>query len=168
MRQVETNFLNATLWDYDFYAVDPERGGDRWNGEAFSLLAETDHNSWVVRNADIIARPYPMRSSARPQLLYFDVSSKHAAIILTGTPVAAPTVIYVPRDIQYTNQFEVIATSPLLKWDDDHQLLYWKPDPALATNQIIIYPCGGFHADALPAESRGMLGITTNHMWCLP
>jgi hypothetical protein len=168
LREVETNLLNAALWGYDFYADDPEKGGDHWNGEAFSLLAQTGSDSWAVRNADIIARPYPMRSSAKPRLLYFDARSKHAAIILTGKPVAAPTVIYVPRDIQYTNQFEVIATSPSLKWDDEKQLLYWNPNPVLTDNQIVIFPSGGFHADALPVESRQLLSITTNHMWCLP
>jgi hypothetical protein len=162
LRQIETNLLNAAFWDYDFYAADPEKGGDQWNGEAFSLLAQTGENSWAVRNADIIARPYPMRSSAKPELLYFDVRTKHAAIILSGKPVEAPTVIYVPRDIQYTNRFEVRATSPLLKWDDDKQLLYWKPDSAAATNQIVIYPRGDFHPDVLPARSRALLGATTN------
>jgi hypothetical protein len=162
LRQIETNLLNAALWDYNFYADDPEKGGDQWNGEAFSLLTQTGTNSWAVRNADIIARPYPMRSSARPELLYFDARTKQAAIILSGKPVEAPTVIYVPHDIQYTNQFEVMATSPNLKWDDDKQLLYWKPNSALATNQIIIYPRGDFRPEALPAKSRELLGITTN------
>lgn len=164
LRQVESNFLNTTLWDYDFYADDPEKGGDQWNGEAFSLLTQSGASSWAVRDADIIARPYPMRSSAKPELLYFDLKSKHAAIILSGKPVAAPTIVYVPRDIQYTNQFEVIATSPFLKWDDKKQLLYWKPDPTLATNQVVIYPRGDFHAQALPAESRALLDVTTNHL----
>jgi aryl-phospho-beta-D-glucosidase BglC (GH1 family) len=162
LSQIETNLLNAALWDFDFYAVDPEKGGDHWNGEAFSLLAQTGENSWAVRNADIIARPYPMRSSAKPEMLYFDVRTKHAAIILSGKPVEAPTVIYVPRDIQYTNQFEVLATSPDLKWDEGKQLLYWKLDPALATNQIVIYPHGDFHPESLPAQSRALLGVTTN------
>jgi len=164
MHQIETNLLNATLWDYNFYADDPEKGGDQWNGEAFSLLAQMGENSWTVRNADVIARPYPMRSSAKPELVYFDLRSKHAAIILSGKPVDAPTVIYIPRDIQYTNQFEVIATSPLLKWDDDKQLLYWKPNSTLTTNQIVIYPRGDFHSEALPAESRILLDVTTNHL----
>ena len=162
LQQVETNLLNAALWDYDFYADDPNRGGDQWNGEAFSLLTQTGKNSLAVRNADIIARPYPMRSSARPELLYFDTRTKQAAIILSGKPVEAPTVIYVPRDIQYTNQFEARATSPLLKWDNDKQRLYWKPDPTLPTNQIILFPRGEFRPDALPAESRALLGVTTN------
>jgi aryl-phospho-beta-D-glucosidase BglC (GH1 family) len=168
LRQIEINLLNSALWDYDFYAVDAEKGGDNWNQEAFSVLTQTAKNSWFVRNEDIIARPYPMRSSAKPELLYFDARSKHAAIILAGKPVAAPTVIYVPRNIQYTNQFEVRATSPFLKWDDAKQLLYWKPNAALATNQIVIYPPGKFRADALPAESRRILAITTNRLRNLP
>lgn len=168
LRQIETNLLNATLWDYNFYADDPEKGGDHWNNEAFSLLTRSDENSWAIRNADIIARPYPMRSSAKPQLLYFDVRSKCAAIILAGKPVPAPTVIYVPRDIQYTNQFDVMATSRSLRWDDEKQLLYWNPDPALATNQILIFPPGGFRTNALPTVSRQLLGITTNFTWCSP
>lgn len=164
LREVEKNLLNATLWDYDFYANDSGRGVGQWNGETFSLLTQTGENSWAVRNADIIARPYPMRSSAKPELVYFNLKSKHAAIVLSGKPVAAPTVIYVPRDIQYTNQFEVIATSPVLKWDDEKQLLYWEPNSTLGTNQIVIYPRGDFHAETLPAESRALLELTTNHL----
>jgi aryl-phospho-beta-D-glucosidase BglC (GH1 family) len=163
LRQVEANLLNTTLWDYNFYADDPEKGGDQWNGEAFSLLAQSGKNSWAVRNADIIARPYPMRSSAKPELLYFDLKSKHAAIILSGKPVAAATVIYVPRDIQYTNEFEVMATSSEIQWDKDKELLYWKPNSAFATNQIVIFPSGDFQPESLPAKSRALLGATTNH-----
>jgi phenylpropionate dioxygenase-like ring-hydroxylating dioxygenase large terminal subunit len=105
-----------------------------------------------------------MRGSAHPDLLYFDPRSKHAAIILNGKPVAVPTVIFVPRDIQYPNQFEALATSPALKWDDQKKLLYWKPNPALATNQIILYPPRQFHPDLLPPDSRALLPATPNHL----
>ena len=166
-KQMETSFLNATLWNYDFYATDPENGGDNWNEESLSVLSQTNEGSWKIRNADILARPYPVRSSAKPELLYFDIKSKHAAIVLSGKTVAAPTVIYVPRDIQYTNQFDVFATSPLFRWDDQRELLFWKPDPTLATNQIIICPAGAFDRCSIPKLSKELLPITTNHWTAL-
>lgn len=167
LRQIERNLLDSTLWCYDFYAADPPQG-DNWNHEGFSLLARVNQNSWTIRNADIIARPYPLRSSARPQLLYFDVKSRHAAVILVGKPVEAPTMIYIPRNIQFTNQFEVAATSASLRWDDQEQILYWKPNPLLTTNQVVISPLGQFNAEELPLEARRLMNVTTNHLWCLP
>jgi hypothetical protein len=160
-QQFEANLLNTTLWCYDFYAASPAAGGDGWNNESFSLL-ETNHNGWKIRNSDIIARPYPMRSSAKPEFLSFDAESRQAAIILTGKPVSEPTVIYVPRDIQYPNQFEIHATSSGIRWDDSNQRLYWAPDATLATNQIIICPVKGFLPEKLPPTSRQLLSITTN------
>ena len=57
-RQIETFLLNATLWNYDLYNT--EEGKDNWNFENYSLLGPNRK----PRNMDVIARPYPMRSSA--------------------------------------------------------------------------------------------------------
>ena len=51
------------------------------------------------RNIDTIARPYPLRSSAKPILLFFDLKSSYATLILEGSVVDAPTVIYIPYDL---------------------------------------------------------------------
>src|SRR5215210_8781665 len=121
--QIEAHLLNSTLWNYDLYHT--KEGKDNWNLENFSLLGPNR----VPRNLDVVARPYPMRSSAEPVLLFFDIESKYATIILEGKVVEAPTVIYIPFKIHYAPEFTVWATtSKQIEWDKDNQLLYWYPE----------------------------------------
>ena len=63
--QIETFLLNSTYWNYDLYNT--REGKDNWNLENFSLLGPNR----TPRNLDIVARPYPIRSSAEPNLLFF-------------------------------------------------------------------------------------------------
>jgi Cellulase (glycosyl hydrolase family 5)/Glycoside hydrolase family 5 C-terminal domain len=156
-QQVEANLLNATYWNYDLY--NRKKYNDNWRRENFSLLGPKR----TPRNLDIVARPYPMRSSAKPERVFFDAESKNAAIILAGTVVDAPTVIYVPRSMHYSgNGFEVRATTSAASvvWDEKNQLLYWRPDKTLTENQIIISRSGGFDQKVLPAESLRLLPRT--------
>jgi hypothetical protein len=156
-QQVEANLLNATYWNYDLY--NQEQSKDNWNGENFSLLGP----GRMQRNTDIVARPYPMRSSAEPQRVFFDLESKNAAIVLAGAVTDAPTVIYVPRSLNYAgDDFEVRATTPpsSVVWDEKNQLLYWHPDGTLHENQIIISLVGGFDEKVLPADSRSLIPAT--------
>ena len=49
-----------------------------------------------------------MLSSAEPVLLlFFDIQSEYATIILKGRVVEAPTVTYIPFNIHYTPEFSV-------------------------------------------------------------
>ena len=59
--QIEANLLNATYWNYDLYHT--SEGKDNWNLENYSLLGPNR----TPRNLDVVARPYPMRSSAKPE-----------------------------------------------------------------------------------------------------
>jgi hypothetical protein len=100
-----------------------------------------------------------MRSSAQPRTAFFDIGSKHFALILDGAVVDAPTVVFVPRQLHYPNDFEVRAsTRDVFEWDDRRQLLAWRPDKSRTTNQIVICPAGAFRADALPPVFQGLLG----------
>lgn len=56
-RQIESLLLNSTIWNYDLYNT--KEGKDNWNLENFSLLGP----GRSPRNRDVVARPYPMRSS---------------------------------------------------------------------------------------------------------
>jgi hypothetical protein len=89
---------------------------------------------------DVVTRPYPMRSSAKPYALFFDVDSKYAAIVLSGKIVSdKPTVIFVPFDTHYSPEFTVWATaSNEIKWEKDNQLLYWQPSKDSQYNYLII------------------------------
>ena len=157
-QEIEKHCLNSSLWVYDLYTKSTEQ----WNGEELSLRrgysalkAERGRKrEWRIRNPDIIARPYPMRSSAKPFLLNFDVGSTQAVIMLKGVPVKAPTVIYIPKDIQYPHQFEIHASSKELAWDDQKQLLYWLPDTNETLHEIIIAPKGQFKPQLLPEEAK--------------
>ena len=113
--QIEAHLLNATIWNYDLYNT--KEGKDNWNLENFSLLGPNR----TPRNLDVVARPYPMCRSAEPVLLFFDIESKYATIILKGKVVEAPTVIYIPFNIHYAPEFTVWATSKQIKWDKDNQ-----------------------------------------------
>ncbi|HEY7110047.1 MAG TPA: cellulase family glycosylhydrolase [Nitrososphaeraceae archaeon] len=154
--QIEAFLLNSTLWNYDLYNT--EDGKDNWNFENYSLLGPNRK----PRNIDVVARPYPMRSSAEPTFLYFDIESKYACIILKGKVVSEePTVVYIPYDIHYSPEFTVWATSNELKWDKENHLLYWYPSKDQPYNQIIIGKTRELDIKKLPEQSRSLAGTTT-------
>jgi uncharacterized membrane protein HdeD (DUF308 family) len=131
--QIESFLLNSTYWNYDLYNT--IEGKDNWNLENYSLLGPDRR----LRNIDVIARPYPIRSSAEPTLLFFDVESKYATVILEGRVVDAPTILYIPYHFHYSPTFRVWATtSREMEWDKENQLLYWYPEKDQTLNQIII------------------------------
>jgi uncharacterized membrane protein HdeD (DUF308 family) len=154
--QIEAHLLNSTLWNYDLYHT--KEGKDNWNLENFSLLGPNR----VPRNLDVVARPYPMRSSAEPVLLFFDIESKYATIILEGKVVEAPTVIYIPFKIHYAPEFTVWATtSKQIEWDKDNQLLYWYPAKEQTLNQIIIGRGRNLDTSILPKQAKDLASEVT-------
>jgi uncharacterized membrane protein HdeD (DUF308 family) len=154
--QIEAHLLNATYWNYDLYHT--KEGKDNWNLENFSLLGPNR----TPRNLDVVARPYPMRSSAEPVLLFFDIESKYATIILKGKVVEAPTVIYIPFNLHFTPEFTVWATtSKQIEWDKDNQLLYWYPAKELTLNQIIIGKSRNLDTSILPKQAKDLASEVT-------
>jgi hypothetical protein len=153
--QIEAFLLNATIWNYDLYNTEDSK--DNWNLENYSLLGPNRK----PRNIDVVARPYPMRSSSEPTLLFFDIDSKHASIILKGKVCEAPTIIYIPYDIHYFPEFTVWATSSEMKWDKENFLLYWYPAKNQEINQIIIAPGGKYNAEVLPSPAKDIISKTT-------
>jgi hypothetical protein len=131
-KQIETFLLNSTYWNYDLYNT--KDGKDNWNLENFSLLGP----GRSPRNINVMARPYPLCSSAKPILLFFDTKSSYATLILEGSVLDAPTIMYIPYDFHYSPEFRVWATSKEIEWDRQNQLLYWYPAKAQTLNQIII------------------------------
>ena len=152
--QIETNLLNSTYWNYDLYHT--EQGKDNWNLEDFSLLGPNK----MPRHIDVIARPYPMLSSAEPSFLSFDIDSKYAIIILDGKVVEAPTIIYVPFHLHYSPTFYVWATSNEIKWDKEEQLLIWHPSRERTKNQLIISIQPEVNMKSMPVESKPLLEHT--------
>jgi Cellulase (glycosyl hydrolase family 5) len=154
LEEVERHLLNSTYWNFDLYNTVEE--GDHFNQENFSLLGP----DWSVRHARIFARPYPMRSSAEPELLWFGLESEHCAIVLKGEVVApdAPTVVFVPRDYHYFKGFEVRATVAAagrgVEWDAERGLLSWWPDPKRDAHVLVLSPSGEFDRSVLPARAR--------------
>jgi Glycoside hydrolase family 5 C-terminal domain len=145
--QIESNLLNSTYWNCDLYNT--KEGKDNWNLEDFSLLGP----GRAPRNIEIIARPYPLRSSAKPTLLFFDSESKYASIILSGPVLKdVPTVIYVPYHYHYSPSFRVWATSNKLEWDKTNQLLSWYPETDEKENQIIIGVTDNLEKNVLPKK----------------
>ena len=132
--QIEAFLLNSTIWNYDLYNT--KEGKDNWNFENYSLLGPDR----TPRNMDVVTRPYPMRSSAEPIELFFDVDSKYAVIGLKGDVITdEPTVIYIPYNLHYFPQFTVWTTdSKEMKWDKLNQLLYWYPSKNIKENYLII------------------------------
>ncbi|MGD1834195.1 MAG: cellulase family glycosylhydrolase [Nitrososphaeraceae archaeon] len=130
--QLESVFLNSTYWNYDLYNTKDKH--DNWNLENFSILGPDK----IPRHLDVISRPYPMLSSAKPSLLYFDTSSKYTVIILEGDVVDEPSIIFIPAHIHYPSGFSIWATSDKIEWNDKENLLYWFPEKGYNHNQIII------------------------------
>ena len=155
--QIEAFLLNATIWNYDLYNT--EEGKDNWNYENYSLLGPDRK----PRNVDAVSRPYPMRSSAEPTLVFFDIDSKYAAIILKGKVVTEePTVIFIPFDIHYSPEFTVWATSNGLKWDKVNNLLYWYPAKNQDYNQLVIGKgkLVKLETEVLPQQSKELASKT--------
>lgn len=156
--QIEKFLLNATIWNYDLYnTVD---GKDNWNFENYSILGP----SKKPRNIDAIARPYPMKSSAEPSLIFFDLDSKYCSIILKGKVLSEePTIVYIPFEIHYSPEFTVWSSSKELKWDKENQLLFWYPSKDQTSHQLIIGNGKGDKPDPnmLPVESRELISNTS-------
>jgi hypothetical protein len=149
--QIESNLLNSTYWNYDLYNT--KEGKDNWNLEDFSLLGP----GRVPRNIEVIARPYPLRSSAEPTLLFFDSESKYASIILSGPVIKdVPSVIHVPYHYHYSPSFRVWATSNKLEWDKTNQVLSWYPDTDEKENQIIIGVTENLEKKGLPKRVQDL------------
>jgi len=156
-KQIEAFLLNATIWNYDLYNT--EEGKDNWNYENYSLLGPDRK----PRNVDAVSRPYPMRSSAEPALIFFDIDSKYAAIILEGKVVTEePTLIFIPFDIHYSPEFTVWATSNELKWDKVNNLLYWYPAKNQDYNQLVIGKgkLVKLETEVLPQQSKELASKT--------
>jgi hypothetical protein len=134
--QIESLLLNSTYWNYDLYNT--SQGKDNWNLENFSLLGPGRR----PRNIDVIARPYPLRSSARPTLLSFDLESRYFTLLLEGSVVESPTILYIPFEIHYSPEFRVWSTSREIEWDRQNQLLYWYPAKDQTVNQIVVAKIG--------------------------
>lgn len=154
-RAVDDSLWSATYWNVDFYSRrDADgRAHENWNEENLSLLGPEG-----PRNLDVASRPYPMRSSARPVLLRFDLASRQGAIAMQGAPVAAPTVVFVPVRTHYAGGFEVRATTSRAPvWDAARSLLYWWPRPGDGTHALVIAPRGALDSRILPPAVEALL-----------
>lgn len=144
MQQAERQVLNWTYWHYNPYNT--QEGLDVWNNEDFSLLGAPGSDGRPQgRNHDLVCRPYPQRSSAEPLTVHFDAGTRVAVMSFRGTPVEAPTVVYVPRRLHYTGDFDVRVSSRRVEWDEDRQLLYWWPERTATRHALILS-----QADVLP------------------
>jgi hypothetical protein len=152
-KQIEDFLLNSTYWNFDLYNTKDEK--DNWNLENFSLLGPNRS----PRNFDIVARPYPICSSAKPIFLSFDLKSKYTALILEGHVQDKPTIIYVPIKYHYSS-FRIWTTSQNLQWIKVEQLLYWYPDKNKHFNQIIIGPNEQLNTTLLPLQVRELIKDT--------
>ena len=153
--QIEKYLINATYWNYDLYHT--ADGKDNWNLEDYSILGPNRTH----RNLDVMARPYPIRSSAEPILLFFDIESKYSAIILKGAVVDAPTIIYIPYHFHYSPEFRVWATSKEMNWDKENQLLYWHPSSDQTLNQLIVGKERNIDGTIFPEKCKSLLEKTT-------
>ncbi len=152
-QQIEANMLNSTYWDFDLFC--PKEKGDRWNLENFSIIS---HDGTPLQE-EIVVRPYPMRSSAKPIFLNFDVLTKYFILIMDRDPVDAPTVIFLPG-IQYPDKFEIHCTDAAINgliMDSKEQLLYWFPDKTQNSHMLIICPIGKFDPKVLPEATQALL-----------
>jgi hypothetical protein len=160
--QVESQLLNSTYWNYELYNT--KDGKDNWNLENFSVLGPQRK----PRHLDLVTRPYPLLSSAKPTFLSFDAKDKHFVLILEGRVVVeedAPTVIYVPRNTHYPRGFYLWSTTPSkesVEWDAKDQLLYWNPSTDSNLNALVIAGREDIQANNLPKEIRGSFSSMTS------
>jgi hypothetical protein len=131
--QIEDKLLNAVYWTYDLYHTEEEK--DNWNLENFSLLGPKR----IPRNLDLVARPYPVRSSAKPKSILFSAEKK-ICIIKIGQPIVdLPTIIYIPTETHFANGFKVWAGKySTFTWNSEKRFLYWDVDKNRHLNKILI------------------------------
>jgi hypothetical protein len=153
-QSVEAERLNAVYWHYDLYNGQEDK--DNWNLENLSLLGPNR----VPRHLDIVARPYPLRSSAEPGVLAFDIENKHFVVVLRGRPVDSTTIVFIPKRVHYTDGFDVRATSPDLLWDEENQLLRWLPDANADKHALVVSPAGVFNPSVIGQEERDLVELT--------
>jgi endoglycosylceramidase len=160
LEQAERYCLSWTYWSFDLYNTADD--GDHFNHENFSLLGP----GWQLRHANVFVRPYPMRSTAEPELLWFELETERFALVLKGTPVSRdlPTVISVPREYRYFKGMEVRtsgAQGRAVEWDAEKHLLYWWPDPSASEHLLTLNRPGEFAGNALPPRARQLAGSLT-------
>jgi aryl-phospho-beta-D-glucosidase BglC (GH1 family) len=153
-RQIENHLLNVTYWNYDLYNT--AQNYDNWNFEDFSLLGPGRE----PRNIDLVARPYPMRSAAKPTLAQFDAETKRFSLKLSGATVHAPTVIYIPRNLHFEAGFFLRANAGTFHFNAATNLLEWTlpvTDSAGALYKLEIRRPGDFSGDGfqqLPSRAK--------------
>ena len=139
-REVEARLFNATYWNFDFYS---RRGPDgrpheNWNEENMSLLGPDG-----PQNLDVASRPYPMRSSARPE-----PSGSTSRRVRRRSCWGARSW---PRRRSSSCRRAPISSggsrcgprSQLPAWDPDRGLLYWWPRPGDDATGSSSAPGGG-------------------------
>jgi hypothetical protein len=151
--QIESFLFNSTIWNFDLYCTEEKK--DNWNRENYSILGPCRK----FRNLDILARPYPMRSSGVPQSIFFDIETKQASIVIKGTiqDKSVPCLIYIPYEIHYSPEFFVFATSNRLEWDKQNQILYWYLESKQETNIIVISKQDSLDKDNFPERIKNLL-----------
>jgi endoglycosylceramidase len=95
---VENALVSATYWNVNLYNT-PE-SLDGFMREDFSLLGPDR----VPRNLDVACRPYVLAASAEPTHQHFNLRTKEYHLVLTGTPINEPTVIYLPTSQEHSLQ----------------------------------------------------------------
>ena len=108
------------------------------------------------QNLDVASRPYPMRSSARPEFVAVRLRVASGGSRAGGRGRGRADIVFVPARTHFERGFEVRATtSQLPAWDSDRGLLYWWPRPGDDRHGLVVSPQGRFDPQAVAALRSG-------------
>jgi endoglycosylceramidase len=115
---LEESFTNSAYWDYSVKDV------SIWNEEDFSIIDENGK----PRGLEVNVRPYVRLLNGAPESQSFDIIEKNYALKFRDNTGKAPTVIYLPQEIQYPYGFKVEISDGRYEYRKESRELQYFPD----------------------------------------
>jgi len=151
MRVIEDTMVSAFLWNYSRHGIG---AGDTSVVAPADVVDDRDLAGTPRCFASAFVRPYPRRVAGIPISFSFDREGEGAGVFIlkfTQGPVAADTVIFVPRTLVYGEdrsteapEFYVDVSDGKWEWSRlDPNILQWSADPGVEEHTIEIRPWGG-------------------------
>lgn len=128
---LESGFTSNAMWDYSVKDVDV------WNEEDFSLIDQEGN----PRGLEETARPYVRRLKGTPVEQTFDKDKKEYVLEFKGGSLLTPTIIHVPKSVQYAGGFQVQVSDGCYSYQPETGELTYRCLPRLLRkHRLVITP----------------------------
>ncbi len=133
LKAMENNFISYAYWDFSVKDVDV------WNEEDFSLIDKKGK----PRGLGVNVRPYVRRLKGAPIFQSFDQLTKKYSLRFKSGPGLPPTIIYIPKSVQYPNGFQIYVSDGYKEYVPENGELIYSPSYD-GYHDISISPRSGF------------------------